>query len=178
MDELDFAVDKDNRTLFLIGEIEETVYPNIIIPILEYNEDEKNMKYHEPIKLYISSTGGIVSDAFALIDIINSSKIPIITYALGEVASAAIYVLMAGHKRFAYPNTIFLIHSPSWALTEDKFGVLRGHIKAMDKIEEQILKLFIDKSNIDEAAYKNIGTQELWINAREALEYGIIDQIL
>ena len=66
-----------------------------------------------PIRLYIDSAGGSLTDTFTIIDAIALSKTPVYTICIGTAYSGGFFCFIAGHKRFAYPNASFLYHEGS-----------------------------------------------------------------
>ena len=107
--------------LYLFTEVtNESVKPIIELNSLIMDNDKvsKSVDVPQTINIYINSDGGSVLDAFALVDIILHSKIPINTYAVGLCCSAATLIYLAGHKRYAYKHTTFIFH-PTSASVED-----------------------------------------------------------
>lgn len=90
---------RQGRTVFLSGEISSESAGDVInhlLALIQFDdqEDEKQKEYkRENIKLFIKSNGGTVTDMFGMIDLIESSKTPISTYAIGNIASAAVPLL-------------------------------------------------------------------------------------
>lgn len=173
------AVEKlDDRTIFITGEIGEDLFNTAIIPIMKLNKQEKNFKTHEPIKIYIESEGGSLIHAFALIDIIRTSEIPIHVYGIGYVASAAFMILTAGHKRFAYRNTSFLFHEASWAMQQDKMTVMKSNVKEIENTEKRIVQHLGEFTEITEDMVRENESKEWWMDTQEALKLKVIDEIL
>ena len=95
----------DHGIMVLMDEINhETVKP-VIEWILHENHVRK--KKHKELLLMICSDGGSIAEAFALIDVMRSSKIPVKTVGLGSIASCGLLIFMAGAKgrRVLTPNT-------------------------------------------------------------------------
>ena len=91
------------------------------------------------IKMLINSPGGEVPSAFALIDTMKGSKIPIYTYGLGEIASCGLLTFMAGQKgnRFITRNTAILSHQFSWG-TIGKEHELMASVKEFNNTSQRI----------------------------------------
>ncbi|HLO11196.1 MAG TPA: ATP-dependent Clp protease proteolytic subunit [Pseudoneobacillus sp.] len=168
----------DERSIFILGEIDDGIYNTAIIPIMKMNEKEKNFKTHEPIKLYISSEGGMLYHALALIDVMRNSEIPVHTYCMGWAASAAFMILCAGHKRFAYKNASLMLHEASWGFNTDKVTTLKSNVKEIENIEKRMIDLFKEHTCITEGMYKENGSKEWWMDTQEALKLRVIDEIL
>lgn len=101
------------RYLYLEDEIDAaSVY--IANDIIEWNleDDLKGLPVEEriPIKIYISSPGGLLQESFCICDAIRMSKTPVYTINIGCAASAAALIFSCGHKRIATPSASFLLH--------------------------------------------------------------------
>jgi ATP-dependent Clp protease protease subunit len=110
---------QEKRCIILKGTINDRVIEGIVMQIIEWNKEDDRLetdgprsysRKDNPIKIYIHSGGGLVIESLAVISAITTSKTPIYTYALGEVASAAFAIFIVGHKRFSQPYTRFMYH--------------------------------------------------------------------
>ena len=131
----------------------------------------------EPIKMYIDSMGGSLVDAFSVIDAIKMSKTPVWTIVTGTAYSAGFFIAIAGHKRFAYPLASFMYHEGS----ASNGGTANQFRNFADFYDTQLLQLknhVLDCTNIDEARYKDIKKDDVWMTATEALEIQAIDEIV
>ena len=147
------------------------------------DDDKKESKekdfVREPIKIYINSFGGSVYDMWSLIDIVLNSKTPIYTYCTGYAMSAAFLIFLAGHKRFATKHANFMYHQIScWK--EGKYQDLVENSKQMDYLQESVEEYVINrtkitKEDVDEIREKK---RDFYIHPKEALKYGIVDEIL
>ena len=171
--------DIGNRRLYLNDEVNSDTVEAINYHIMRYNRLDKDVavKDRVPIKLYIDSPGGDVTSGFSLIDIIINSKTPIYTIGLGQVASMAFLIFLAGHKRYSLEHTEFLMHDGS-------SGAMASTAKMMDKMsfiknmEEEVKKYIISHTKIDENVYMEKYRQEWYLYSKEAQKYGITDYIL
>lgn len=100
-------VDEAGRTIYLFGEIDEEIARFLVQALLFFEDFDTN----EPIRLFINSTGGSLGDAFGVYDCIRSLRVPVHTYAIADVSSAATVLLLAGEKRFAYPHAQVFLHA-------------------------------------------------------------------
>jgi ATP-dependent Clp protease protease subunit len=102
-----------NRHL-VIGEIDEDLGNAVEVSIRFYNQmdDEENIPIEErkPILIFINSPGGSLDATFTMIDAIKMSKTPVYTINIGCAYSGGFFTFIAGHKRFAYPQSSFLFH--------------------------------------------------------------------
>lgn len=175
-------MDKENRFdledkgfFFIFGDINDCVSEDAIRFILE-----KNMSSNlDKLTLIISSVGGNVADAFAIIDTIKCSKIPVNTVGLGQVASSALMIFLSGSERILTPNTSVLSHQFFWG-SFGKEHELFAVQKEIDLTSGRILNHYKDCTNLSEEKIKNLllPSHDVWLSAQEALEYGVCDKIV
>ena len=141
------------------------------------------MKKDRPkfIKMIINSPGGEVPSAFALIDTMKGSKIPVFTYGLGEIASCGLLTFMAGTKghRYVTRNTAILSHQFSWG-TIGKEHELHASVKEFTNTSQRIIDHYKKCTGQTEATIKKylLPPEDVWLTPKEALKYGIADQIV
>lgn len=169
-----------NRQLSL-GEIDLDVGDAIeeVIRFFNQLDDEQRLpiKERDPIKILINSTGGDLNATFTIIDSINMSKTPVYTIATGCTYSGGFFTFISGHKRLAYPHATFMFHEGSVSNNGDA-GKFRNFASFYEKQLEAIKALVLDKTSIDEKFYEKIRRDDYWINAKEAIEKGVADEIL
>lgn len=133
------------------------------------------------IKLIINSNGGDLTSAFALIDVMKGSKIPISTFGLGTIASAALNIFLAGTKgrRFITPNTSILSHQYSWG-NVGKEHELYALNKELQLTTTRMVNHYKKCTGMSEKDIKNIllPPHDVWLSAEEAIKYGIADKIV
>lgn len=145
---------------------------------------ERNlMKRDRPqmMKMIINSPGGEVTSAFALIDTMKGSKIPIYTYGLGEISSCGLMTFIAGErgKRFLTRNTAILSHQYSWG-SYGKDHELMARVKEFDNTQSRILEHYKKCTGLSEKDIKKylLPPEDVWLTAKEAVKYGIADEIV
>ena len=165
----------EDRIIFLSGEINDAV-ANSVVAQLIYLEGKNPDK---DIYLYINSPGGSVSAGLAIYDTLNYIKCDVSTICIGLAASMGAFLLSSGTKgkRFALPNSEIMIHQP--------LGGAQGQATEIKIAAERILKL---KDKLNHILSKNTGKslkiiekdteRDNFMTASEALEYGIVDEIL
>jgi len=176
---------RQGRTVFLSGLITQEsageVINNLLTLIQSDDQDDEKQKdfKREDIKLYIKSDGGNVSDMFGIIDLIESSKTPINTYAIGNIASAATLLFMSGKKRYIYKNTEVMIHTCSSGV-RGKIQDITEKIKNVEETQLMIDKYILSKSKISEDRLKEVREKKLdwFLYADEAVKLGIADEII
>lgn len=163
-----------NRIIFLSGEIDDNV-ANVVIAELLYL-DSLN---HNDISLYINSPGGSVSAGMAIYDTMNFVKSDVSTICVGLSASMAAFLLSSGTKgkRYSLPNGEIMIHQPlggvSGQATEIKIVAER-----IIKLRNKLNKILSNNTGQDIKAIEDDTDRDNYMDANEALEYGIIDKII
>ena len=165
----------ENRIVFLIGEINYESAARIIMKMLYLD----NLKRSSEISLYINSPGGSVDDTMAIYDTIRFVSSPVATYCIGRAQSGAAIILAAGTKgsRHALPHTKIMLHQV--------WGGVTGQAADIKIQAEEIVKA---KKMINEILAKHTGQpiekitaeteRDRYMTAQEALEYGLIDEVL
>ena len=161
-----------DRIIFLSGEINDSL-ANIIVSELLYLDNLNN----EDIYLYINSPGGSITSGMSIYDTINFINSKVITIGLGMCASMAAFLLSSGNSRYALPNTEIMIHQP--------IGGAQGQATDIQIAAERIIKLK-EKLNkiLAQNTKQNLKTitadteRDNFLSAEEALNYGLIDQII
>ena len=165
----------ENRVVFLVGEINHVTASRVIMQMLYL----QSVKRDQDINFYINSPGGVVDDTLAMYDIMRFLQCDIATYCIGRAESGGAVVFMAGKKgkRYILPNAKVMIHQP--------FGGVYGQAADIEIQAEDILKT---KQQLNQIMAKCTGQsveriqedseRDRFFNAREAVAYGICDEIL
>lgn len=177
-DLLTYYKDEQDRVLWIEGEIGDGLF-ELSKMILRYNMEDKDIPVEErkPIKIFINSPGGDLDSTLAFIGLMNISKTPIWTVDACWAYSAAGLILMAGHKRYALPNTECLIHSGSGQLGgsyEQTTEQMKNYKYLVDKMRDFILS----KTKIDQKLFKKNSQKDWYIYDNDMLELGIVDEII
>jgi len=165
----------ENRIVFLAGPITERT-ANVTVMRLLYLQ---SIKRDQDINLYINSPGGLVDQTLAIYDTMQLVGCKIATYCIGQAASGAAVILMAGTKgkRFILPNAKVMLHQP--------YGGITGQAEDIRIQAEEVLR---DKQRLNEIIAESTGRpiaeiiagteRDRFLNAAEALEFGVVDEIL
>ncbi len=163
-----------DRIVFICGEIND-ISSNLIVSELLYLDSLS----HDEICVYINSPGGSVSAGMAIYDTMNLIKSDVKTIVVGMAASMGAFLLASGAKgkRCALPNSEIMIHQP--------LGGVSGQATEIQIAAERILKL---KKKLNGILAKQTGKslrrisrdteRDYYLSAKEALDYGLIDEIL
>jgi len=164
-----------DRIIFLGDALDDRVANLVCAQLLFLDAQDKN----SPIKIYINSPGGSVTDGLAIYDTMQYVKSPISTICVGLAASTSAILLAGGTKgqRYALPNSEVLIHQIMGGATGQASDI---KIKA-----EQILKL---KELLNKILQKHTGQplrriekdadRDYYMTAEEARQYGLVDKIV
>ncbi|MFC1580077.1 ATP-dependent Clp protease proteolytic subunit [Thermodesulfobacteriota bacterium] len=166
---------KDYGIIYLSGQIENGSSEGICKEIIEFNLSSKV----DHIQMIINSSGGICSDGFAIIDIMEWSRLPIYTTGIGMVASMGLLVFMTGLKgrRVITPRTSILSHRYS-AMTLGNHSQLLASRKQQDLEHDRIIEHYLRYSNI--GSKKDLESHLLrdvdtWVTPDEAVKFGVAD---
>ena len=175
---LQFYQDEKDRTIWIEGEIDETIF-EVSKLILKYNKEDKGVSVEDriPIKLFIHSPGGNLDETLAFVAMMEISKTPIWTINAGWAYSAAGLILMAGHNRFALPNSQCLIHSGSGGVG-GSFEQAEAQMKNYKDLVAKMREFILSKTTIDPKLFKKKNASEWYISTEEMLENGIVDKIV
>ena len=165
----------ETRTVIISQPIDDELTKRVIteLVLLEATDPEK------PIVVMINSPGGSADSGFAICDLLRFVKPPVITLAVGLVASAASIILLGTDKdsRLSLPNARYLLHQPSTALQ----GVAADiEITASEiiKLREKANQLISDETGVPVDKVATDMDRDFWMSAEEALEYGLVSKIV
>jgi ATP-dependent protease ClpP protease subunit len=129
------------------------------------------------LKLHINSDGGVLLDGLAALDSIISNALPIHTYVEGGAASAATLISVAGKKRFMHRHSFMLIHQMSSRLW-GKYEEIKDDKENCDRFMKMIKDIYKEYTKVPMKKIDEILKHDLWFDADQCLEYGMIDEIV
>jgi ATP-dependent Clp protease protease subunit len=145
---------------------------------------ERNVNFADQkteMRFIVNSPGGDLCSAFALIDVMKGSRIPISTFGLGTIASAALAIFIAGEKgkRYITPNTSILSHQFSWG-SIGKEHELYAKNKEIELTTSRMLQHYKKCTGLPEKKIREIllPPHDVWLSAAEAIDYGLADKIV
>ena len=165
----------ENRIIFVSGPIVERT-ASVAIQQLLYLQ---SIRRDQDVNLYINSPGGLVDQTLAVYDTMQFVGSEVATYCIGQAASGAAVILMAGTKgkRYILPNAKVMLHQP--------YGGITGQAEDVRIQADEVLR---DKARINEIIANCTGKpveqvredteRDRYMTAQEALAYGIVDEIL
>ena len=170
----------DNRVLVFNDEVNDSLIENYILYILKWNREDKNIdpSKRKKITLILNSPGGDCMVGFGgMVNCIEESKTPVVAVGMGLVASMAFHIYITCKERFAFKDTILLMHDgeQSAASSGGKFKDIARFFENMDqRTKDHVLKY----TNIDEEFYNNHSDREFYIYADDAKKLGCVDKII
>ena len=166
-----------DRIVFLGGAINDDAANLIIAQMLFLsNEDSKN-----DIHFYINSPGGAITAGLAIYDTMRFLRCDVATYCVGQAASMGAVLLTGGTKgkRSLLANSRILLHQP--LIT----GILEGpatdlEIEAQEilRLRSRLYKILAEHTGQDAEKIEKDCDRNLWLEANEAIEYGLVDRVL
>lgn len=143
---------------------------------------ESNFTEERPelLNLLITSPGGDLNAAFALIDVMRGSAIPVRTIGLGQIASAGLMIFIAGAKgqRVLTPNTSILSHQYTWGAV-GKEHELFATVKEFDLTTKKMIQHYRKCTGLNEKKIREtlLPPQDIWLSPEEAKELGLCDSV-
>lgn len=163
------------RIIFLVGEVNDQT-ANLVVAQMLFLESENPEK---DIHFYINSPGGSVSAGLSIYDTMQFIRPQVSTMCLGFAASMGAFLLAAGEKgkRFSLPNSKIMIHQV--------LGGARGqatdieiHARDILRTKEQLNQILAERTGQDYAKVVHDTERDYFMTAQEALDYGIVDQVV
>ena len=165
----------ENRIVFLQGEIYDGNANELVMKLLYLQSENRRKDIH----FYINSPGGSVTATLAIYDTMQMLSCPVSTYCVGLAASGGAILLAGGSsgKRFALPNAKIMIHQP--------YGGVGGQVSDIEIQADEIIKtrdvlnqVLASHTGQDKDKIAKDTDRDFYMNAAEAKEYGVVDDIL
>ena len=166
-----------DRIIFLGGQIDDDTSNLIIAQMLFLSNDDSKSDVH----FYINSPGGTITAGLAIYDTMRFLRCGVATYCVGQAASMAAVLFSAGQseKRFMLTNGRILLHQPMVA------GVMTGvatdleiEAKEILRLRARLYKILAEHTGKDAGQIEKDCDRNLWLEAEEAISYGLADRIL
>jgi ATP-dependent protease ClpP protease subunit len=129
-----------------------------------------------PIYLHLTTNGGEIHAAFAVVDTISQLSVPVYTVVDGFVASAGTLISLAGEKRFISRNAYMLLHelrSGVWG----KMSSIEEEMENLKKIMEHITSYYMSKTKLNRKNLEKLLTKDVIWNADECVSKGVVDGV-
>lgn len=167
MDFYKFTVKDRVANLYIFGDIYSDT--SLMAEIAELDVDE--------INVYINSYGGAVSEGLAIYNALKNHKATVNTYCQGFACSIASVIMQAGDVRYMCSSSLLMIHN-AWTLTMGNSEELRKTADDLEKINGEVLKIYVEKSGLSEDEVKQMLDDEDWITSDEAVARGFADKVI
>lgn len=167
------------RIIFLSGEVRQENIHLLVASVLHLDHTDNT----KPIHLYINSPGGSVSEGLSLINALQLAQSPIVTICTGMAASMGAMILSdkysnkPGNRRMILPDARVMIHSVASGM-EGKVQDMRISFKESEKYQEKLMRKLAENTGKTYEQIVKDCDRDLYLSAEEALEYGLVDEIV
>ena len=165
----------NDRIIMLSEEVNDTTASLIVAQLLYLEAQDPD----KDIQFYINSPGGSVTAGMAIYDTMQYIKCDVSTICIGLAASMGAFLLSAGTKgkRYALPNAEIMIHQPS-AGTQGQITDMAIHLKRLEIVKERMNRILSENTGKSIETVTADCERDNFMTAQEAMEYGIIDQVI
>ena len=166
-----------NRAVYLWGPVEDKSARDVVSKLLLLDADKPGKE----IKFYINSPGGIVTSGMVIYDTMRMLQSPVVTICMGLAASMGSILLSGGvkGKRSIYPHGEVMIHQPSiGGYFQATSADIEIHAKQMQRTKEISAQILADNTGKSFERIMKDFDRDYWMDAKEAVEYGIVDSIV
>ena len=163
------------RIIFLGDEVNDVTASLVVAQLLFLESEDSN----KDINLYINSPGGSVTAGMAIYDTMQYIKCDVSTICVGMAASMGAFLLSGGAKgkRFALPNAEIMIHQPLGG-TQGQATDMEIEVEHMLRIKKNLISIMAENAGKDYETVLADCERNNWMTAKEALEYGLIDNVV
>ena len=132
--------------------------------------------YEPMIRVHIMSEGDDVYARLNMMNVLERSRVKVVTIAQGACCSAATFVLLGGSERRMGRNAYLLIHQISTEMW-GSFNDLKHELKSTDKLMKMLKDMYLSKTKIPEAKFKSLMKKDIYLPPDKCLKYGIVSEI-
>ena len=172
-------VEPVNNTFLIFGPITDEVCGSACAWILAMNQLDEEQRPEELV-IMINSVGGDLHSAFALIECMRGSMIPVATVGVGQIVSAGLMIFAAGHKgmRTITPTCSAMIHTYSTEIGGNHHAII-NIIKELKWTNKRLIDFFHETTGLKVPTIKSklLGKQDHYMPPEEVVKLGIADRI-
>ena len=132
--------------------------------------------YEPQIRVHIMSEGGCIFAGMNMMNVLESSRVKVITIAQGSCCSAATFMLLGGSERRMGKNAYILIHQISTEMWGN-FQELKHELKSTDKFMKKLKEMYLKKTKIPENVLKKLMKKDIYLSPKHCLKYKIVDAL-
>ena len=166
----------DSRSVELWGPVDDKSAKEVVTKLRLLDADKPGKE----IKFFINSPGGVVTSGMVIYDTMKMLKSPVSTICMGLAASMGSILLSGGVKgrRFVYPHSEIMIHQPSIGGYMQGVSIdLEITAKQTRRVKEISARILADNCGKKFEQIMKDFDRDYWMDAKEAIEYGIVDQV-
>ena len=157
-------IDKDNALEFVLQ------FKKLEIELLK--KKAELVGYEPQIRISIMSDGGDIFSGLNMMNVLERSRVKVITIAQGSCCSAATFVFLGGSERRIGKNAYLLIHQLTtefWGNFQD----LRNEMKTSEKFMKMLKKMYMSKTKIPEKKFKRLMKKDIYLTPEKCIKYKI-----
>jgi ATP-dependent Clp protease, protease subunit len=167
-----------HRIVFVPEDVSDTMAAELSAMLLYFDNEDHEAK----IEMYLHSNGGAVSGLANIYDVMQMIQAPVSTICIGKCYSAAAVLLAAGTKgeRYAFKHASIMIHGIQFAFPIPGHDITtsQSYFDFVSSNNDNIMKILAHHTGHPLEKVKTDCKEDLWMDAKKALEYGIIDHII
>ncbi len=167
-----------DRCIFLSEDVSKQSAADLSALLLCYDHEDRDSE----ITLYIHSNGGDAAGLANIYDVMQMIQAPVKTICVGKAYSAGAVILAAGSKgeRYAMKSSKIMIHGIQFAFPLPGQDIInsKNYYEFIKENNDNIMKILADHTGHSLEKLKQDCKEDLWMNAEQALQYGLIDHIV
>jgi ATP-dependent protease ClpP protease subunit len=132
--------------------------------------------YEPQIRVHVMSDGGDVFSGLNMMNILERSRVKVITIAQGACCSAATFVVLGGSERRMGRNAYFLIHQMSTEFWGN-YQELKNEMKSTEKFMKMLKKMYMSKTSIPEKKFMRLMKKDIYLSPSKCLKYKIVSSL-
>ena len=164
-----------DRIVLCAEEINPETSASIVAQLLALESEDDT----KPVTMYINSPGGSVYDGFAIYDVMQNLRCPVVTVCVGMAASMGAFLLAAGSrgKRYAMPNSTVMIHQPLGGV-QGQASEIEIHTRHILRLKKSLYDILAKATGQDYAKIESSCDRDTFLSPAEAKAFGLIDHII
>jgi ATP-dependent protease ClpP protease subunit len=132
--------------------------------------------YEPQIRVHVMSEGGDIFSGLNIMNVLERSRVRVVTIAQGSCCSAATFILLGGSERRMGQNAYVLIHQISTEFWGN-FQELKNEMKSTEKFMKMLKKMYLTKTRIPDKKFKKLMKKDLYLSPDKCLKYKIVDAV-